>query len=147
MTTRARSRDADGGAARIRICWRADRSRQPSGEAQPDCRRASAAFLAVPGFDAFPYGQTGDTQRDDRVQPPPAEQGVGQQPGQYRDGQVGAQQVLGASPAVAAESSRAPRRRLATPRAGIAISDAMASPMPSQLVRAWSRSAKVVTAS
>jgi len=48
---------------------------------------------------------------------------------------------------VAAESSRAPRRRLATPRAGIAISDAMASPMPSQLVRAWSRSAKVVTAS
>jgi len=101
----------------------------------------------MPGFDAFPYGQTGDTQRDDQVQPPPAEQGVGQQPGQYRDGQVGAQQVLGASPAVAAESSRAPRRRLATPRAGIAISDAMASPMPSQLVRAWSRPAKVVTAS
>lgn len=63
----ARNRDADGGAARNGICWRADLSRQPSGEAQPDCRRTSAAFLDVPGFDAFPYGQAGDTQRDDRV--------------------------------------------------------------------------------
>jgi len=67
MTTQARNRDADGGAARIRICWRADRFRQPPGEAQPDCRRTSAAFLAMPGFDAFPYGRAGNTQRDDRV--------------------------------------------------------------------------------
>jgi len=38
---------------------------------------------------------------------------------------------------VAAEPSRAPGRRLATPRAGITISDAIASPIPSQLVSAW----------
>ena len=56
------------------------------GRAHLGCRRASAAFLAVPGFDAFSYGQAGDAQRHDRVQPPPAEQGVGQQPGQHCGG-------------------------------------------------------------
>ena len=38
---------------------------------------SAAAFFAVPGFDAFPYGQAGDAQRHDRVQPPPAQDGVG----------------------------------------------------------------------
>jgi cobalt-zinc-cadmium efflux system protein len=47
----------------------------------------------VPGPVAFADRQAGDEQADGGVDPPQAEQGAGEQPGQDGGGQVGAQQV------------------------------------------------------
>jgi hypothetical protein len=58
----------------------------------------SAAVLAAPGFDALADREPGDAQADDRVQPPPPEQGVGDEADQHGGGEIGAQQVLGAFP-------------------------------------------------
>jgi hypothetical protein len=35
-------------------------------------------FFAATGFDASPDAQGGDCQRDDGIEPPPVEQGVGE---------------------------------------------------------------------
>src|SRR6266568_786486 len=48
----------------------------------PDGRRSAAAFLAVPGLDAFPGRDGGDAQADDGVEPPAAGPGGGD--GQYQ---------------------------------------------------------------
>jgi hypothetical protein len=51
-------------------------------------------FFAATGFDAFPDAQGGDGQRDDGIEPPPAEQGVGEQAHQDACGEVAADEVL-----------------------------------------------------
>ena len=38
-----------------------------------------AAVLAAPGFDSFTQGECGDTEGNDGIEPPPAQQHVGQQ--------------------------------------------------------------------
>src|SRR2546430_12465819 len=71
----------------------AGRRRAPTTTGGGGNRDGSAAVLALPRLDTFPHGEAGDGECDDRVEPPPAEHGVGQQPDQDRGGEVGAQPV------------------------------------------------------
>jgi hypothetical protein len=104
----------------------------------------SAALSAVPGPVAFADRQGGDEQADGGVEPPQAEQGIGEQPG---GGQVGAQQVLDALALVAAEPRTVPRRRFARPSSGMTISEATARPKAGQLAAGLCPAARAAIAS
>ena len=62
---------------RLIDCQAQQSSWQTPGSSRPG---TAQAFLTLPGFDAFVDRERGDGQRDHRIQPPPAERGVGSSP-------------------------------------------------------------------
>jgi hypothetical protein len=101
--------------------------------ALPSESHTLAAVLALPGLNPFAGRPAGQQQSDDRIDPTPSERGGGGQSGQ--DGPAWAAQIrfCRPSPLVAPESSRLPRRRLATPRIGITIRLPAVTVMPRML--------------
>jgi hypothetical protein len=74
---------------------RAGTPRVPRRAASVLAGRAAAAF-AAPTLAALADREPGDYERRDRVEPPPAEERVPEQPGEHGDGEVAAEDVLGA---------------------------------------------------
>jgi hypothetical protein len=92
-----------------------------------------AAGVAAPGLAALDYRYHGDQQAHQRIEPPSSHECVAQQPDQQGGGEVGAEQVLLPSLAVADEPILLPMRCLARPSNGIRTKLLAASAIPTML--------------
>jgi hypothetical protein len=97
----------------------------------------AAAALAAPGLEAFPGRHTGDQQCGDRVEPPPAEEGVPGEADEDGAGEVRAEEVLGALAVGGCRAERRSKALLGDPEKGIPTRLVAVSTIPSALMSGW----------